>query len=507
MTVLPGRAESYWMDSTDATGYPPLSEDLQVDVAVIGGGIVGVSTAWELARAGRSVAVLEADRIVAGTTGYTTAKLTSLHTRIYNRLTTNHGPVAATLYATSQQEAIEHVREVAAEVGIDCDLEQRPAYVYVTQEKGVEGLQNEARMAAAAGLPAEFVTESTLPMPIAGAVRVDGQAQFHPRKYLLGLAADFVTRGGLIFERTRVVGLDEGAPCRVTTENNHVVVARDVVVATHYPVFDPALLFTRLTPRRELVVAGLIPEGDDPRGMFLTEEEDIRSVRTAPHGDGRRLVIVTGEKFDPGSPGVGERLLRLVGWTRHLFDVEEISYHWAAQDAKTTDGVPFVGSLHRGARHAWVATGFGGWGMSSGVMSSRLLTALITEQPPPPWTDLYTPKRVHPLVEAPEFVRSGVHVAKEFVAGRLRSSHVDSVADVTPGQGAVLRVHGQRCAVYRDDDGKVHAVSATCTHLGCTVAFNDAERTWDCPCHGSRFDVDGNVLHGPATHALESRDV
>jgi len=507
MIALPGRAESYWMDSTEPTSYPSLEGDVQVDVAVIGGGIVGVSTAWELVKTGRSVAILEADRIVAGTTGYTTAKLTSLHTRIYHTLTANLGEQAARHYATSQQDAIGHVRAVAAELGIDCDLEERPAYTYVTQESGVDGIRAEAKAAHDAGLPAQFVTESTLPIPIAGAVRVDGQAQFHPRKYLLGVAADFVRRGGQIFERTRVVGLDEGETCRLATEAGHVVHARDVVVATHFPVFDRALLFTRLVPRRELVVAGVIAEADDPQGLFITQEDNVRSVRTAPLGEGRRLLIVTGEHFTPGSPDVTARVQRLAAWTRGIFDVESIGYHWAAQDNASTDGVPFVGPLHVGAHHTWVAAGFGGWGMSNGVMAARLLAALIAGTQAPPWADLYTPKRVHPLVEAPGFVKAGMQVAKHFVTDRFRPSHADSLADVAPGQGAVMRVGGQRCAVYRDDDGKLHAISATCTHLGCTVGFNDAERTWDCPCHGSRFDVDGGVLHGPATHALEHRDL
>ncbi len=504
--MLAGVAESYWMTSTPVTAYPALTADIDVDVVVIGGGIAGLCTAWELTQAGRTVALLEADRIAASVTGYTTAKLSSLHTLIYSTIRDSAGADAARLYAQSQQQAVERVVDVAARLGIDCDLERVPGFTYVVAPDQIDQVRAEADAARQAGLNASFVTETGLPFPVAGAVRVEDQAQFHPRKYLLALAEDLTRAGGHVFERSRAVELDEGEPCRVTTEHGATVTARDVVVATHYPVFDRAMLFARLEPRRALVVAAMIPTNDDPHGVYITPELNTRSVRTAPHRDGQRLLIVTGEHFTPGTGEVTRHWETLLAWTREAFPRTEVAYRWATQDNSTTDQIPFVGRFHPGARHVYVATGFGGWGMSTGAMAGQLLAASITGNDLP-WADLYDPRRLHPLREAVPMAKLQAKVARHFVGDRLRSSHADSATDITPGSGAVLRVAGERCAVYRDDSGALHAVSARCTHLGCIVHFNDAERAWECPCHGSRFAVDGSVIQGPANKPLERKEL
>ncbi|GAA3389271.1 FAD-dependent oxidoreductase [Streptomyces roseoviridis] len=503
MTGLPGTYESYWMETAPGSAYSGPAGDLEVDVAVVGAGIAGICAAWELARAGRRVALLEADRVAAGVTGYTTAKLSVQHGMIYARLRSSFGAEQARLYARSQQEAVEQVGRVAAELGIDCELETAPSHVYTERPDAVDGLREEADAAREAGLPASFVEETELPFPVAGAVRVEGQAQFHPRKYLLALVADLVRRGGVVHERTRVVSLHEGEPCRLTTEQGTEIVARDVIVATHYPVFDRALLFSRLEPRRELVVAAELPADLAPRGTYLTHEHDTRSVRTAPLSDGRRLLIVTGESFTPGDGEVGARYERLAAWTGEHFPQARVTHRWAAQDNSSTDGVPFVGRFHPGSRHVHVAAGFGGWGMSNGVMAGRLLAARIAGEELP-WSALYDPGRFH-VRETASLMKLQGSVVKHFVGDRLASSHVDEVEQIPPGTGAVVRVGGRRCAVYRDEQGTAHSVSARCTHLGCLVHFNDAERAWECPCHGSRFAPDGRVLQGPAVRPLEPR--
>ncbi|WP_280401495.1 FAD-dependent oxidoreductase [Nocardia carnea] len=506
MNAPTGTPESYWIRSTEPTAYPRVTADLDVDVAVIGGGIAGLAAAWEIAGTGRSVTVLEADRIVGGTTGYTTAKVSAQHTLVYDSLRSSFDAGTAHDYARSQQDAVAHLARTAAELDIECELERAPSYTYVTGAKRVATVRAEVEAAVEAGLPATLVTETGLPFPVAAAIRVDDQVQFHPRKYLLGLAEHVTRSGGTIFERTRVVGLDEGDPCRLTTERGATVRARDVVVATHYPVFDRALLFARLQPRRELAVAGPLAAGADPGGMYITPEENTRSVRTAPYGDGRRLLIVTGEHLRPGTGSTADAFERLAGWARTHFPVESLDYHWGAQDNTTTDGIPYIGRFHPGARHVYVSTGFGGWGMTHAVMGGRLLAAELAGEPLP-WARIYDPRRLHPKVEAGTLLKSGLDVGRHLVGDRLApSTFVDTAADLPPGSGAVMRRSGRRCAVYRDTDGELHTVSAVCTHLGCVVAFNDAETSWDCPCHGSRFDIDGKILEGPATEPLERID-
>ncbi|MFJ4877212.1 FAD-dependent oxidoreductase [Streptomyces sp. NPDC088745] len=509
---------SYWMEYGAGAAHPPPSGRVEADVAVIGAGIAGISTAWELARAGRSVVLLEAGRIASGVTGHTTAKLSALHGLAYQRVRKSRGADAAARYARSQSDAIGRVAQVCEELGIDCDFERVAAYSY--SETGEQGraVVAEAEAARAAGLPATYVTETGLPFPVAGAVRVEDQAQFHPRKYLLALVADLRRQGASVFEGARVTGLHEGDPCRLTLAGGSVVRAREVVVATHYPLFDRSLLFARLTPHRELVVAGPIPAAQDPHGMYLTPEGSTRSVRTAPYDDdedggSRRLLIVTGEKFTPGAGGVEERYARLERWTAERFPGVRLTHRWAAQDNEPSDGVPFVGRLHPGARHTWVATGFNGWGMSGGVMAGRLLAARITAkegdgggtgvsgQDVLSWADLYDPVRLSPRHEAPSVLSTSATVAAHFVGDRL-PHRTGSVEDIAPGGGAVVRDGKRHLAVHRDDTGALHAVAARCTHMGCLVRFNDAERTWECPCHGSRFGVDGEVLQGPAVHPL-----
>ncbi|MEU2725581.1 FAD-dependent oxidoreductase [Streptomyces smyrnaeus] len=513
MTTLPVGYESYWMLSAAGAPYPPLPPDgrVEVDVAVVGGGIAGLSVAWELARAGRGVAVLESDRLAAGVTGHTTAKLSALHGLIYSWLRTHRGAEQARHYALSQQGAVDHVAAVSEQLGVDCELERVPAHTYVESADHVDEVRAEAEAAAEAGLPASFVTGTGLPFRVRAAVRVENQAQFHPRKYLLALADDIRRHGGLLYERTRVVGLDEGDPCRLDTENGGQVVARDVVVATHYPVFDRALMFSRLEPRRELVISALLPEDEDPGGTYLCPERGTRSVRTAPYpfGEGRRLLIVTGEKFTPGMPGIGSvgaRYERLAAWTYERFPNARLAHRWATQDNETTDRVPYIGRFHAATQHVHVAAGFGGWGMSAGVLAGQLLAAQLTGESPPPWARLYDPVRLRPR-EAPALLRLQSAVARRFVGDRLRPSHVDSVEEIPPGTGAIVRVQGRRCAVHRTTEGELRAVSPRCTHLGCLVRFNDAESAWECPCHGSRFGTDGSVIQGPATRPLEQRDL
>lgn len=459
---------------------------------VVGGGITGLCTAWRLACEGRDVVLLDAGRLAEATTGNTTAKITALHGAVYADL----GPTKASLYGSTQLAALSALHDAALSLGVDCDWETRDAYTYAVTEDGAEMLRQEAAAAADAGLAAEFVTTTSLPFEITGAVRVREQAQFHPRRFLIALAADLVRRGGRIFEHSRVTKVDDGS---VTTQDGQVMHAADMVIATGYPAFDRPELFSRLTPKRELVVAAPIATETDPRGMFLGIDDD-RSVRTAPLPDGGRLLIATGQTYAPGDDGVEQRYAELESWMRAHFGTGEAAYRWSAQDYTTTDRIPFVGRFP-GRDHVWVATGFGGWGMTNAMAAAQLIAGRIAGGAEHDTVKLYDPHRLHPFTEAADMAKAAVGVAKNLVGRRLTKPDL-AVDQLRPGQGAVVMLGGKRCAAYRDDAGAVHAVEATCSHLGCIVGFNDAERTWECPCHGSRFDIDGAVLQGPALRPL-----
>lgn len=494
---------SYWLDST---GDPPLapSPPVNADVVVLGAGIAGITTAYLAKQAGLTVTLVEADdRLAAGVTGHTTAKVTSQHGAMYASLTSRFGAETARAYGSGQQLAIDWIETEADAIGATMDWSRRDSYVFAERPSSVDGLRREADAAAAAGLPATFTGETGLPFEVSGAVRFTGQAQFHPRRWLMELATRIPGDGGTIVTGTRALGLTEGDPCVVETTDGPVR-GRHVVVATHYPVFDRGLFFARLEPRRDLVVAGYTDDGDGPPGMYISAE-DRHSVRTAPAEDGRTLLIVGGEPHRVGArTSVADHYDRLRAWAAERLGLREPAYRWLAHDLTTVDTLPYVGRFHPRARNVWVATGFGHWGMTNGTLAALLLRDLITGAENP-LAGMLDPQRSTVRQSAAEFVKANAYVAARFLGDRATAlaDHHD-LASLPPGRGRVVRDGVRAVAAYRDDDGGLRCVSARCTHLGCLVVFNDAEKTWDCPCHASRFGTDGRVLAGPAVHPLDT---
>ncbi len=508
---LPGSPVAYWLDSTPATDYPPLRKELDVDVCVVGGGIAGITTAYLLGQSGARVAVVEAQRIVQSVTGHTTAKITSLHQLIYAQLIENAGREHAQGYAGAQQAAIGQIAALVEQLGIDCDFRRTESYTYTESEQDLDTIHAEVDAARSLGLPASFTDRTPLPYPIKGAVTFADQAEFHPRKYLLALAEAIVRAGGLIFEETRATGFEDAGdsrPCRVETTGG-AITARDVVLATHVPVHDPALFFAQLFPKRSYVL-GCRLRGAAPRGMFIGTGPGHHSVRSTPlrGPDGEELVLIGGEGHKTGQGGdTRERFRALERWARKRFDVASIDYRWATQDPSTPDNVPFIGKLAPGSRHMWVATGFGGWGMTNSTVAAMLLTDLIAGRENP-WAPVFDPQRFNTESVGP-VVKENLNAAKHLIGDRFRVEREDSAEDVelAPGEGMVVRIGAQPVALSRDSAGTLRAVSAICRHVGCYVAWNTAERTWDCPCHGSRYTADGTVIEGPANESLPPVDL
>ena len=499
---LSGKATSVWMDTVPHTTYPALTEAVTVDVCVIGGGIMGLTAATLLKEGGCRVALVDMHRVAAGVTGYTTAKVTALHGLIYDQVRSKHGADGARAYAHANQSALEWIATRARD--LDCDFRRRTAYTYAENASDAEQLHQEVEAANEAGLPARFTEDVGLPWPTAGAVALDDQGEFHPRKFLLPLARALPGEGSHVFERTRALDVRSGSPCLVRTDQGDISADR-VVVATHYPFLDRGLFFARLSPERSYAL-GVKVRGAAPEGMFLSTESPSHSVRATPHEDGE-LLIVGGEGHKTGQGGdVAERYATLARFARERFDVEAIEYRWGAQDAMPADGIPYVGAVTPGNDRVFTGSGFKKWGMTNGVVAARIVADRILGRDNP-WADTFDSNRVKPLASAPKLIKENVNVGAHFFGDRLASPDTPSLDALGPGEGGIVKVGGKKVAAYRDGEGSVHAVSPVCTHLYCEVRFNSGDVSWDCPCHGSRFSVDGTVLEGPATDDLERQDV
>jgi glycine/D-amino acid oxidase-like deaminating enzyme/nitrite reductase/ring-hydroxylating ferredoxin subunit len=484
------------METSRAGGFPSLERDVSVDVAVVGGGITGITTALLLKQAGATVAVLEARSVSSGTTGYTTAKVTSLHQLAYSELESSFGEGGARVYGEANQAGLDRIAGFVEDLGIDCDLRRKPNYTYAAKPAEVDDVRREADLASRLGLPATFTTTTDLPYEVAGAVRFDRQAELHPRRYVLALAAAVPGGGSHVFEHTRVLAVDEGDPCRVAA-GGHTVTARTVVVATGMPILDRGLYFARESPRRSYCVAVRV-RGNAPQGMYISAGQPTRSIRSHPV-EGGELVLVGGEGHKPGTGNPAESYRRLVEWTHRHFDVEAVEYRWAAQDYMPADGMPYVGRLWPLSDRVLTATGFRKWGLANGTAAAMMLRDRI-EGRENPWASTFDSMRLKPRAAARGIAKEGLEDAWRLVADRILKR--GSAHDVAPGTGKVVSAGRRQIALSRDEQGALHAVSARCTHLGCIVSWNSAERTWDCPCHGSRFDADGGVIQGPAVRPL-----
>jgi glycine/D-amino acid oxidase-like deaminating enzyme/nitrite reductase/ring-hydroxylating ferredoxin subunit len=499
---MPNYTNSVWSETTPSPRYPALAGNVNVDVAIVGGGITGITAALLLQREGRRVAVVEARRIGKGETDKSTAHLTEALDARYHALISDFGLDGARLAAAGQREAIDRIALFCDELQSPCDFRRLPGFLYAETTRDLDELSKEEAAVHKLGLAATTTTEVPLPFPVARALRFENQATIQPRAYLQGLAEMFAHGGGRIFEETQVIDVDEGTPCRVITERG-VVMAREVIVAAHVPISNRILLHTKLAAYRTYALGVEIPDGlQIADGLFWDLAEPYHYIRRHQVG-GHDYLIVGGEDHKVGeSDDTVAPFERLERFVRDKFgrDVAATDYRWSGQIVASVDGLPYVGR-NAMSSHVFVATGYAGNGITHGTLAAMVLADEIAGRPTRYGT-LLAATRIKPLASARAFISENVDYPKHLLTDRLPLPGAAALAAIPAGEGNVLAVNGKRLAVYRNGNGELSALSPVCTHLGCLVHWNTTEKSWDCPCHGSRFDPHGRVLNGPAVAAL-----
>ncbi len=491
-----------------ATAQPPayanLDRNERADVCVVGAGIVGLTTAYLLAKAGKTVVVLEDGRIGSGETQRTTAHLTTALDERYFNLARLHGDDGARLAAESHTVAIDTIERIVRDEEIDCDFERVDGYLFNAPGEPDGLLDRELAATHRAGLlETALVERAPLPAFDTGrALRFSHQAQFHPLKYLTALAECVTRRGGRIFTGTHATLIAGGHPAGVETRDGNSVTCDAIVVATNTPINDRLVIHTKQAAYRTYVIGIAVPAGSVPKALYWDTGDPYHYLRliTAAAGSpapAHDLLIVGGEDHKTGQDEDADlRYGRLIHWTRERFALAgDIRFRWSGQIMEPVDGLAFIGRNPLDQDNVYLVTGDSGNGMTHGTIAGLLLTDLITGRENP-WTKLYSPSRVS-LAATGEFAKEAANMAVQYVDW-LTPGNVEQAELVPPGSGAIVRDGLAKIAAYREADGTLHECSAVCPHLGAIVAWNPAEKTWDCPAHGSRFDSRGRVLNGPA---------
>jgi glycine/D-amino acid oxidase-like deaminating enzyme/nitrite reductase/ring-hydroxylating ferredoxin subunit len=479
-----------------------LAGDLETEVCIVGAGMAGLSTAYQLTREGVRVIVLEGGALASGETERTTAHLSNALDDRYFELERLHGEEGAQLAAGSHSAAIDFIQTTAVRERIDCDFERVDGYLFVPPGESIEVLERELAAARRAGLGVEMVSRAPIPSYDTGrCLRFPLQGQFDPIKYLRGLVTAIERRGGQIFSHTHVDDVEDGTPCCVHTNTGWRIRADSVVVATNTPVNDRVTIHTKQAAYRTYVIAAPIPSDLIPLALFWDTLDPYHYVRLHRR-PGKDLLIVGGEDHKTGQKSNPQDCWKaLETWTRERFPfVDEPVYRWSGQIMEPVDCVAFIGR-NPGDKHVYIATGDSGHGMTHGTIAGMMLSDLIQGRETP-WCKLYDPAR-KTLRSAGEFARENLNVAARY-SEWATGGDVKSAEDLLPDCGVIIRRGMKKIAVYRGEDGSVHECTAVCPHMGCIVHWNDVEKTWDCPCHGSRFDKYGSVLNGPAIRDLTS---
>ncbi|MBR4110548.1 MAG: FAD-dependent oxidoreductase [Clostridia bacterium] len=497
---------SYWIESTKhlEKEYPSLSNDIEVDVCIIGAGLVGITSAYLLSDSNLKVAVLERDNICSHVSGNSTAKITSQHNLFYDYLINSQGRNFAKGYLKANEDAKQNIKDIIEKEKIDCDFSIQDSYVYAYSEEELEDIKKEVEAVKSLDFDCELVSETPLPIKTLGAIKFSNQAQFNPRKYALALCNIAAKKGIDFYTNTIVTKIEQEDNGYIIFANDNIVHAKHVILATHYPIVNfPGFYFLKMYQSMSYVIA-VDTKCDLPEGMYINSTVPTYSFRTTPYNDKKLLIIAesdhkTGEKID-----LKQSYELLENKAKELYPKSEVLYRWCTEDCISLDKIPYIGDFSSIMPNLYVATGFKKWGIAFSNIASHIIVDKILGKENK-YEDLFKATRLEPIKNHEELGNMIKESMYSLVINKLKISP-DTLEDVGIDEGKIIEMDGKKIGVYRDKNGDCFFIKPVCAHLGCELSFNNIERTWDCPCHGSRYDIYGKVISEPAIENLEKAD-
>ena len=498
---------SLWLNEKTKENFPKLEKDLETQVCIIGAGIFGISTAYYLTQKGYNVTILERDKIANRVTGHTTAKITSQHGLIYHYLLSQYGKEFARKYYLANQKSIQEIEKIITQNQIDCDFERQNSCVYTTNQSEIEKIEEELQALKELDIEASKTEKTPLPFEIVSGIEFKNQAQFNPIKYIDGLVKQITDTKGKIFENTICYDVKRVGDSYICYTENNTVKAKYVVLASHYPFINfPGVYFAKMYQSSSYVIE-IDTKSELFDGMYINIQSPIYSFRTAKDGNKKILLLGGGDHKTGENICYKDSYGLLEEKAKQWYPNCEIKYRWSTRDCITLDKIPYIGEFSNTLPNMYVGTGFNKWGMTSSNVAARIITDKIDEKENE-YSEVFEATRLNPIVNKDEVKNMVSQTVKSLVVERIEEpekviNDKTSLDDLKQETGQIIEWNGEKVGVYKDIEGKMFAVKPVCTHLGCILNWNDADKTWDCPCHGSRFDYTGKNLYNPALKDLE----
>lgn len=494
---------SLWLDSNKKTNtFSSLESDAEADICVIGAGIFGLTCAYYLSNLGFKVIVLEKDNIGEKTTGHTTAKITSQHGLFYDYLMNSYSKKFASDYLEANEKAIENIKQIIDTEKIKCDFEYQNSYVYTTKKSELKNIKKEVKTLEALGFSCEFVTKTGLPFEIEGAICFKNQAQFHPLKYLYGLCKSISSHNGKIYTKSTVTNIEKNADnTYLVSTNNATIKSKFVIVATHYPFINfPGMYFLKMYQSTSYIIA-VDTKKTLFNGMYINNSEPIFSYRTVKY-KGKELLLIGGSDHKTGQPSCFQDTYGILEQEAKKFYPNcEVLYRWNTRDCISLDKIPYIGQYSITMPHVFVGTGFKKWGMTLSNIAANIIVDEICNKENK-YAYLFRSSRLKPIKNIDEMKNILVQSTNSLVLDKFKLANM-SFDEIQNDSGSIVEINHEKIGIYKNPEGKIFAVKPICTHLGCLLSWNDVDKTWDCPCHGSRFDYQGKNLYDPAFKDLD----